>query len=115
MAPYDFELVLPLGIKERIDVKATSGEFQRTLHVSLAELHAMADSATPYLLYRVSEMDEQSATLRISGPMAAFAKKLLSSLAALPAGVSPDGFSIDPGLLNFGPPVSLRLSFNGEA
>lgn len=115
VAPYDFELTALNGPRERIDVKATSGEFQRTLHVSLAELHAMADAQTPYRLYRLYEMDEVSATLRISEPLAAFAQQLIASLAALPAGVSPDGFSVDPNRLAFGEPTTIRLSFDENA
>lgn len=111
VAPYDFELTGLNGELERIDVKATSGEFQRTVHVSLAELHAMAEAPTPYRLYRLYEMDDTSATLRISEPLAAFAQQLIASLSALPVGVSPDGFSIDPNQLAFGAPIPVRLSF----
>jgi hypothetical protein len=112
VAPYDFELTQLTAAHERIDVKATSGEFQRPVHVSLAELHAMADAQTAYRLYRLYEMDDHSATLRISEPLTAFAQQLIASLSSLPAGVSPDGFSIDPNRLVFGDPIPVRLSFD---
>lgn len=115
VAPYDFELVMPSGAKERVDVKATSGGFERTLHVSLAELHAMTDTATIYRLYRLYDMDEHSATVRISEPTAAFAQGVLASLSALPLGVSPDGFSLDPAYLSFGPSAMIRLSYDAES
>ena len=115
VAPFDFELVALSGAREHVDVKATSGGFERTLHVSLAELHAMADTDTPYRLYRLCDMDENSATLRISEPMAAFALSVLASLSALPLGVSPDGFSLDPTRLSFGPPTTIRFSYDADS
>ena len=41
----------PLGVR-RVEVKTTSGAFQRRIHVSLAELEAMA-GPEPYDVYRV--------------------------------------------------------------
>lgn len=110
VAPYDFELTGANGEAERIDVKATTGGFERTLHVSLAELHLMTD-AVPYRIYRLYDMDEQGGTLRISEPLAGFAQKLITALAVLPAGISPDGFSLDPSLLTFGPPKLIKLDY----
>lgn len=112
VAPYDFHLTLIGGAEERMDVKATEGEFERMLHVSMAELRAMADTVTPYRLYRMYDMDERRGTLRISVPLSAFARKLLDLLTTLPNGVQADGLSIDPTKLPFGPPVLVRLSFD---
>ena len=110
VAPYDFELIRPDGEHERIDVKATQGEFSRRLHVSMAELHAMADASVAYRLYRLSELEEASGTLRISEQMATFAQNLLQSLHALPSGVSPDSFSIEPSAITFGEPMAIRIA-----
>ena len=114
VAPYDFELTATNEEITRIDVKATTGGFERTLHISLAELHMMNEAGTPYRLYRLYDMDEKGGTLRVSEPMAAFAEKLIGSLSALPAGVSPDGFSLDPSLLTFGPPSEIKLTYDAE-
>lgn len=111
VAPYDFELTANNGQTSRIDVKATTGGFERTLHISLAELHLMNEEGTPYRLYRLYDMDETGGTLRVSEPMAAFAKVLIDSLAGLPAGISPDGFSLDPSLLAFGSPIQIKLNY----
>lgn len=115
VAPFDFELTATDGKTSRIDVKATTGGFERTLHVSLAELHMMNEAGTPYRIYRLYDMDEKGGTLRVSEPLEAFARKLIGSLAGLPAGVSPDGFSLDPSLLAFGPPIQIQLNYEPAA
>lgn len=69
----------------------------------------MADASVPYRLYRVSDFDEKSGTLRISAPLTNYAEILLQTLSHLPSGVSPDSFSIDPNTLPFGQPVTIRL------
>jgi len=111
VAPYDFELKAANGQTSRIDVKATTGGFERTLHVSLAELHMMNEADTPYCIYRLYDLDEKGGMLRVSEPMAAFAGKLIGSLAGMPAGVSPDSFSIDPSLFVFAPPIQILLNY----
>jgi hypothetical protein len=79
VAPYDFEVTLCNGDREWIDVKATAGEFERTLHVSLAELQVMAEDNIPYRLFRIYDMDESSATLVVSEPLREFAQQLIAS------------------------------------
>ena len=106
VAPYDFELTRGANL-ERIDVKATSGDFERRIHVSLAELKTMAESAIPYRIYRVYDVADYTGKLRISAPMAAHAQQILDSLQMLPTGVTVDALSIDPGTLQFASPILL--------
>jgi hypothetical protein len=112
-AAFDFE-VSDGGGSFRIDVKATSGPFTNRIHVSANELLHMADPAVPYRVYRVYELTEESAKLRISGPLKPLADAALLALQSLPAGIRPDGISIDPAIIAFGPERELSLPSAGE-
>ena len=67
----------------------------------------MRDEPSDYRLYRVYEIRENHAKLRISEPMRAFATQIVPVLEALPRGVSSDGISVDPKLLLFGAEAGL--------
>ena len=108
VAPMDFRLSPLADGPERIDVKTTSGPFERDFHASLAELKEMAaDSDGPYRIYRVYEATENGAKLRISAEMKGFALSVLASLAGLPGGVVIDAVSIDPGVVSFDQEIAL--------
>jgi len=98
-----------------LDVKATSGGFERNIHISLPELLAMRDSAEPYYIYRVYEVGEGAAKLRISKEMRLIADAILKVLLALPAGVSSDGVSVSPSILSCGAEVNLVMPDAAEA
>jgi Domain of unknown function (DUF3883) len=102
VAPYDFSFEQGTR-KSFLDVKATSGGFERNIHLSFPELLAMRDSAEPYYIYRVYDVQETSAKLRISKEMRAFADSVLKVLAGLPNGVNSDGISVSPSVLDFAP------------
>lgn len=114
IAPYDFT-VTPTGDQlERLDVKATSGPFRNVLHMSINELLHCNDTAVPYRIYRVFEIDGRKAKMRISEPLANFAATIVPILETLPAGVSADGISIDPTRLSFGSDFELVLNPDGN-
>ena len=75
----------------------------------------MNEADIPYRLYRLYDMDESGGTLRVSEPMAVFAGNLIAALSGLPTGVVPDGFSLDPSLLAFGPPIRIQLNYEPAA
>jgi len=100
-APYDFWYEKN-GKPAFLDVKATSGQFERTIHVSLPELLAMHDCGAPYYIYRLYEVEERTAKMRISEETKSIAESILNALAALPAGVTSDGVSISPKLIRWG-------------
>lgn len=108
VSPYDFWYEQGAR-KSFLDVKATSGGFERNIHVSLPELFAMRDFREPYYIYRVYEVGEGSAKLRISEEMRAFAESVLKVLAGLPSGVNSDGVSVSPSMLDFGAEESLVM------
>ena len=111
VAPYDFWFEHE-GRRTLLDVKATSGGFERNIHISIPELEVMRSAIQPYHIYRVYEMGEQAAKLRISGEMRAFAERILRALEGLPAGVSSDGVSLSPSLLGCGASVDLLMPDN---
>lgn len=108
VSPYDFWYEKD-GSKSLLDVKATSGDFERNIHVSLPELLTMRDSLEPYYVYRVYEVEEGTAKLRISKEMRSVADSILKVLLGLPAGVSSDGVSIAPSSLAFGAEIELVM------
>jgi hypothetical protein len=108
IAPYDFGCDCPNTGNRMIDVKSTSGEHDRRIHVSSAELQVMGGS-THYDIYRVSEVTEVDGKLRIARDVGPFAQNILNSVAQLPQGVSIDGVSIDPAQLQFDDVIDVSL------
>lgn len=100
VAPYDFE-VTETGQPVRVDVKATDGGFERRIHISYGELLAMAEPIARYDLYRVYDMEDERASLRVARDLRGFAQAVLANFQGLAAGVSVDGISVDPRTLPF--------------
>ncbi len=110
IAPYDFCTRHPGGTQLLVEVKSTSSFFERQIHLSTGELYKMADHAEDYHIYRVFEMDDRRAKLRIAPVSSDFAQNIIKVFAGLPAGVLPDGISFSPELLEFGPPIDIEFS-----
>jgi hypothetical protein len=108
VSPYDFWYEEEAH-KSFLDVKATSGGFERNIHISFPELQAMRDYAEPYYIYRLYEVGERTAKLRISREMRSIADAVLKILLGLPAGISSDGVSLSPSMLGCGPEVNLVM------
>ena len=106
VSPYDFLVLMPNNQQIAIDVKSTSGEFERPIHISGAELIEMT-AERRYDIYRVYELSDASAMLRISESVGTFAATVLASFDHLPAGVRVDGISVDLAALQFGPALGL--------
>lgn len=114
VAPYDFLVIFPTRQEVAIDVKSTSGEFDRPIHVSGAELIEMT-SARRYDIYRVYEVSESSAVLRVAEGVGELAVLILASFERLPTGVQVDSVSVDVGTLPFGPVIGLTTPAPEEA
>ena len=108
VSPYDFRATDARGTETYIDVKATGGEFERTIHISLAELDEIA-ARDRYEIYRVYGMTEAVARLRVASDLKPFARAVLAILDRLQAGVLADGVSVKPEVLRFGAEITLRL------
>lgn len=106
VSPYDFRATDPGSAVIRIDAKSTAGEFERVVHMSAAELAAAAEGDR-YDLWRVYEIDDDGAKLRIAENIGPHAKKIVDAL-ALPPGVSVDSVSIDPNVLSWGPEITIE-------
>jgi len=108
VSPFDFIIDELPGTKTRLDVKSTAGEFSRKIHISITELETAAEPDIRYDIYRVFGVGEEGGALRISVNIGDFARSVLDGLAGLPRGVRPDGFSISPDALTWGPEIEVR-------
>lgn len=117
IAPYDFRIWLNDEEESPailLDAKSTEGEFDRTIHISLSELRTMAIADERYDIYRVYEIGETTAKLRVAQDMRLFAAGILSVLKALPEGILADGISVKPDLLPFQDTIIIELDDEPE-
>lgn len=103
VSPFDFLATELGGLQVRIDAKATTGPFERPFHMSLAELVEAAKDGGRYDIYRLYQLVDDAAMMRVAKDIAPFARIVLQSLAGLPAGVVIDSVSISPASLSFAP------------
>lgn len=107
ISPYDFSYDDAIGTV-LLDVKSTSGEFDRTIHVSLNELIQMAQENQRFDIYHVYNVSETSGRLKIAENVGDFARGILQALRSLPAGILADGVSFQSRLLRFGAETHLE-------
>lgn len=101
-SPYDFYILNNDNEKTLIDVKSTHGSFDNLIHISYGELKRMAFGPERYDIYRVYELNDNSAKLKISGPLKSFASGIFEIFKGLPDGIIPEGISVCTSLLIFG-------------
>jgi hypothetical protein len=95
--PWDFEVTDLSGAVVRIEVKSTTGPFERDLHISQSEVAFAAQNASSRTeLWRVFAISGDGSWLRINHDIRIFAQSITTATANLPAGVVPDGYSIRP-------------------
>ncbi len=109
ISPYDFWISYDGTTKTLIDVKSTQGEFERTLHISLNELLRMREGPEKYAIYRVFDIKEATAQLRIADDLGSWANQILQVFDGLPQGISSDSISLSPDVLRFGPTIGLEI------
>jgi hypothetical protein len=109
IAPYDFRVTGKGGVQAVVDAKSTRGPFDNPIHVSLAELIKSQQALETYDIYRLYEVTEQGAKLRIARSVQGAFRPILQAVAAMPAGVQVDGFSINTSLLKFERETSIKL------
>lgn len=105
-APWDFETVGTPMI--RFDAKATTRRFEAPFFLSAAEAVAASSDEAPYRIVRIYELTEEGAVARISEDINYLAKSIIASTEALPDGVLPAGFSVDPHALKWGKPIEIE-------
>jgi hypothetical protein len=84
-----------------LDVKSTDGEFNQRIFVSIGELRQMAFGKERYDIYRVFNIENETARLRIHRDVRDLAKEVLDIFGKLPLGVIPHNVSISPSSLRF--------------
>lgn len=109
IAPFDFRVMASEVTISVFDVKSTRGGFGNALHLSLAEIKELAYSSVPYDIYRVYEMGEESAKLRICRNPRDFALSILSWVENSPELVTVDSLSVKPVALDFGDEIQIDL------
>ena len=109
IAPNDFSVDVDGKESFLVDVKSTAADFDCPIHVSTSELFAMQEGHRRYDLYRVYEMSESKATLRVAKDLRLLAKQILKGFAALPAGVTADSVSVKCSIFQFDDPIEITL------
>ncbi|MGN8095765.1 protein NO VEIN domain-containing protein [Methylobacterium sp. 22177] len=111
VSSWDFEVEGTDGTKQRIEVKATSGDFSRHIHISQAEIESAAERGARTDLYRLYGLTNDTATLRICKDIGGFAAEILAAVAGLGEGIVPDGYTVRPERVGtWDPPIQIRLS-----
>lgn len=101
VSPYDFRIKSFNSAERVIDAKSTTGAFGNPIHLSLGELRKAVDGPEPYDIYRLFELTESTAKLRIARDIGPNLKHIIDALSVLPDGVSADSISVRPDLLAF--------------
>ncbi|MFJ7023959.1 protein NO VEIN domain-containing protein [Pseudomonas aeruginosa] len=101
VAPYDFRVTYPAGEVRVVDAKSTVGGFGNPIHLSLPELMVAVHGPEPYDIYRLYEVGEAGARMRVARNIGPSLRNILTTLNALPEGITVDGFSIRPECLDF--------------
>lgn len=115
VSPFDFDVTDVAGQRTLIDAKATTGPFENAIHISLAEI-VEAAGPTPYRIYRLYELNEDGAKLRISDEIGPLAQKLkLLHETHMPASIRVDGFSVGAAALKWGPEEVILHQEEGDA
>jgi hypothetical protein len=105
---YDFWYSIG-GQRTLLDSKATELGFDSRLHMSLGELRQMGYGSERYDLYRVFEMSETTAKLRVSEDLGQWARGIIEILEDLPRGVLADGITVSPSSLPFGSDIEIEI------
>ncbi|MCB9421549.1 MAG: DUF3883 domain-containing protein [Ardenticatenaceae bacterium] len=108
ISPYDFSIQELDKSVTLVEVKTTKGNFSNRIHISYNELLQMKDSSQ-YNLYRVFDIVDDSAQLRIASNVKSFAENIIELLQNLPFGTQVDGISLNPSEIAFS--EAMRISF----
>lgn len=101
ISPYDFVLNMANGETRHADAKSTSGPFSTRLYLSTAEIRHALHSGVPYDIYRLHNVSEASADLRIARDVNGRLEDLMESLRSFPQGVNVDSLSFEPDYFEF--------------
>lgn len=100
ISPYDFELFEASCVRHA-DAKSTSGKFTNPIYLSRAELAHAVNSGIPYDIYRMYEVTESGALLKVARDVGPRLAAVLDALQHLPSGVGVDTLSFEPAFFDF--------------
>lgn len=116
VAPYDFLVTGVDGEVRRVDAKSTVGKFSNPIHLSFAELCVAVQGPEPYDIFRLYEVTEAGAKMRIARNIGPGLKDTLATFNSLVPGVAVDGISIQPDFLEFSEEkIEIAASFDENA
>ncbi len=101
ISPYDFRVVTRESSPRVIDAKSTASGFRNSIHISLSEVRTATEGAEPYDIYRLFDVTETTATLRIAPNVGPALQQVVEALQSFPGGVEVDSLSVDPRVLPF--------------
>lgn len=100
ISPFDFLLAAEAGLRHA-DAKSTSGKFANPIYLSIAELIHAVDDDAPYDIFRLYQVTEESARLRIARDIGSRLRPVLDALKNVPHGASVDSLSFEPSFFDF--------------
>jgi len=101
VSPFDFLLTLADASLRHADAKSTTGPFSNPIYLSLAEIRHALSSGVSYDIYRLYNVKDGGAMLRVARDIAGHLAPVVASLQSLPAGVKVDSLSFGPEYFDF--------------
>jgi hypothetical protein len=101
LSPFDFKLLLKDGTERHVDAKSTGAAFGSSLYLSIGELRHALSSGVPYDLYRLYNISDSVAEMRVAKDIAKKLLPVLATLKSLPDGVKVDALSFSPDYFDF--------------
>jgi hypothetical protein len=103
ISPFDFQINCVDGTTRHVDAKSTAGPFGNPIHLSFGEIQHAIGSGIPFDIYRLYNVRDTGATLRVSKDIARRLIPIVQSLKSLPSGVKVDSLSFSPDYFGFDP------------
>lgn len=109
-AAFDFTFI-ERDITVLLDVKSTTGDFERPIHLSYAEISAAAEEVADgrYAIACIYSIREDRAYMRILSNFRDNAREIVEGI-GMPVWATTDGFSVNPAALAFGKEIAIHLN-----
>ncbi len=111
ISPFDFLVRMTDGQIRHLDAKSTAAKFETPLYLSTAEIRHALSSDVPYDIFRLYEVNDDGANIRIARDIKKNLVELQIALQALPKGVRVDSLAFEPKFFNFEETV-FRIDYN---
>lgn len=114
ISPFDFLLRYEDGSHRHADAKSTSGGFSNNIYISTAEINHAINSGVPYDIFRLYEVTEISAKIKVARDIRSKLIPVQKALTEFPDGVRVDSISFSPSFFDFEDGVGAMYSFHDE-